>query len=467
MSMIKIIGSDSWDFGNDTVSQIKVASKGLTGDDYKSFVKKAGHYLADIVRNIEMKPGEIPIHMIALGSTESYSCNRNGDGFKEASCIKFHPTFEKFAKFYRNHNNRPGSPSYGIVKKSIYNPEMKRVELIVGLNGTKEAAERNGGYVADKELEKLEAGKDLGVSMSCKVAHDVCSWCGNKAKTRKEYCSEDKCGGGGLKNNIGALLKCGHVLHADNPEPVFFDISHVIRPADRTAYVTGVLGKEASSLPAQKLDEIFESQAPAWIPASLNENKLIKLARDLSFIEHKFNPNALRAAFRHNQKPVALPANVKVGHVLAALSNVGVILPVEEFLNITMDANEKSAGIAEQVRAVLPGVYGRLAESEYATNYLSAIEWPNVPSASLTKWATTYANDYAISNSVIKTRVDRGFFDNKPEPNKAYQIKNASAISNLASLYAAYTLKALNTFEAKYLSNDLTRDALLTQNYVC
>ena len=247
MSMIKIVNPGSWNFGETPVTQVKVASDGLHGNDLKSFVKRAGHYLADEFKKIAFAPGEIPIHMIALGSTEFFSPNRNGDGFKEASCIKFHPTFEKYAKFYRDHHNRDPKKSYGVVKKSFYNPEMHRVELIVGLNGTKEAADKNGGLVAEKEREKLESGRDLGVSMSCKVAHDECSWCGNKAKTRRDYCSENNCEAGGLKNNIGAVLKCGHVLHADNPEPIFFDISHVVRPADRTAYVTGVLGKEASA----------------------------------------------------------------------------------------------------------------------------------------------------------------------------------------------------------------------------
>jgi hypothetical protein len=192
----------------------------------------------------------VPIHLIAIGATEFYGPNRNGDGFKEATLRKYAHTFvtkpvtREGAYFYRDHLNKNPLKSYGTVKAAFYHPAMHRVELLVALNGTKEAAERNNGLLADRELEKLardDDGDAFGVSMACRVPFDVCSGCGNRARHRGEYCTARTCKYGGLAEAITKVAADGHVLHADNPDPAFFDISHVYRPADRTAYVMGML----------------------------------------------------------------------------------------------------------------------------------------------------------------------------------------------------------------------------------
>lgn len=169
MSMIKLITPGSQKFNDAVTRLIKLGSRGiLIGDDLDSFIKRAGHQFADALRTVEFAPGEVPIHMFAVGATEFYGPNRNGDGFKEATCRKYHPTFVKHARWYRNHANKDTKKSYGIVKFSAYNERMKRIELIVALNGTKEAADRNGGLIADKELQKLASNDDTwGVSMAC------------------------------------------------------------------------------------------------------------------------------------------------------------------------------------------------------------------------------------------------------------------------------------------------------------
>lgn len=237
--MTKIITPGSYDFGEATTSIIKVSSNGLVGHDLSDFIKRAGHKMADEITKLAFAKGEIPIHLIALGATEFYGPNRNGDGFTEECCRNYHPTFVKHARWYRNHQNKDPQKSYGIIKQSFYNEDMHRIELIVALNETKEAAARNGGLIADKELEKLAAGKELAVSMACKVAYDVCSVCGNKARTRDEYCTEENCKGGGCKNNLCKVAEDGTITYVNNPYPDWIDMSDVLRPADRIAYVFG------------------------------------------------------------------------------------------------------------------------------------------------------------------------------------------------------------------------------------
>ncbi len=160
MGMIKEIDPAAYDFDAPISRMIGVSSRGLRGSDLSVMIKRAGVLFADKIRKMEFSPGEVPIHMIALGATELYGCNRNGDGFSKYACQKYHDTFVKHARFYRNHINKDQKKSYGIIKASSYNEEMHRVELIVALNGTKEAAEKNGGLVADRELEKIESGDE-------------------------------------------------------------------------------------------------------------------------------------------------------------------------------------------------------------------------------------------------------------------------------------------------------------------
>ena len=175
MTMIKVIQPQAQNFSEPVAALIKFSSKGIIGADKQEFVKRAGAEFAEKVSTIKFAQDEIPIHLIAIGATEDYGPNRNGDGFTRECCRKYHHTFEKFARFYRDHANKNPEKSFGIVKASYYNEPMRRIELICALNGSQEAAERNGGLIADREMEKLSSGKDIPVSMACKIPFDKCS----------------------------------------------------------------------------------------------------------------------------------------------------------------------------------------------------------------------------------------------------------------------------------------------------
>jgi intein/homing endonuclease len=88
-----------------------------------------------------------------------HNSNRNGDGFPKSANEKYHHTFVKHAKWYHNHKNKPhlGHPDYGFVKLSAYNPEMHRVELVVGIDEKKDP----------DSIQKLASGQDIPVSMAC------------------------------------------------------------------------------------------------------------------------------------------------------------------------------------------------------------------------------------------------------------------------------------------------------------
>jgi hypothetical protein len=254
--MYKAIDVGSWDFQDKTASIIPVNSKGLTGRDRSNFFEKraAAVTFEKELENLKLASGDIPVHLIAIGATEFYSCNKNGDGFCEQTCIDRHPTFVKNASVYRHHANNDKTKRYGKVAASAYNPEMHRVELLVVLNGTKTAAERNGGLVIpDESLQKLAAGKALPWSMGCKVKKDYCGNCGKGSATPKDYCEEHECINAetgkkmfGCKKGLTKVADDGTVQHVENPNCTFMDISEVTVPADRTAY--GYIAKYAASV---------------------------------------------------------------------------------------------------------------------------------------------------------------------------------------------------------------------------
>lgn len=232
------------DFGEPYLQLIKWSSEGLRGNDFKEFVKRAGK-LASIVQKLHVYPGEELVHDIALGAGEYYGANRNGDFWGEDDLRRCHGTFVKHARAYRFHCNKDTEKSYGIVKASHYNEDAHRVDLILALNGSKEAALRNGGLTADEELELLHSGKMYSTSMAAKIAADICRGCSNRARTRDEYClGEDEgghCKRGGVKNRMCFTHDDGFINGVDNPDPLFFDISRVPRGACRTSHAMGLI----------------------------------------------------------------------------------------------------------------------------------------------------------------------------------------------------------------------------------
>ena len=177
--------------------------------------------------SIRPKPGKTYILVLAMGASEYYGPNRNGDAFRESELRKTYKTFETNAHVYKSHVNKDPAKSYGRVVKAFYNDDMHRVELVLEIDNSK----------APDIVDKVNSGQSVAVSMGCKIKFDVCSICGNKAPTRADYCTH-------LKNELNKIYPDGRVVCADNPNPNFFDISIVWRPADKTGYM---LKKVASS----------------------------------------------------------------------------------------------------------------------------------------------------------------------------------------------------------------------------
>lgn len=484
MSMIKVIQPHSQEFSEPVAALIKVSSRGIIGHDKQAFVKRAGAEFAEKVQHIKFAKDEIPVHLIAIGATEDYGPNRNGDGFTRDCCKNYHHTFEKFARFYRDHANKNPAKSFGLVKASYYNEPMKRIELICALNGSKEAAERNGGLIADKEMEKLSNDQDIPVSMACKIPFDKCSSCGNTARTRAEYCDSIENGGhckaGGLKHNIGRVLADGHVLHADNPNPSFFDISHVFRPADRIAYVSGQLQKAASAgcISGAELAEQMGVTMPFGLDAEYASKRAAQQMHALQQLtqaeqELLLNPSGWTQASLagHPEVQPTLDVNgcpfAKMSEVLRGLADAGVVLPVRDFLALTV----KSANV-ELVAAVtnaLPNIFSKLAAEEDIVSLLENNKFYPADNASpaVRLWAEKVATTHSVLTPNVEKRAYLAAIRNvKPTTIQHEKRACSNAETALAKHYALYKIAAFAAASEKYRNTLLTANQCVLQNYV-
>jgi len=130
-------------------------------------------------------------------------------------------------------------------------------------------ASRNAVDVYNFEVEEDESYVAAGVAVhNCKVAYDVCTKCGNKAKNRGYYCKH-------ARYEMGKRDPDGRKTAVLNPRPKFFDISIVKRGADRGAKI---LLKVASS----------QIQVPDW-----PDRKSITAGLKLSDIEKEV-PGAIK-----------------------------------------------------------------------------------------------------------------------------------------------------------------------------
>jgi len=483
MAMVKIIDPSGWNWDRPVAMMIKVSRDGLVGQDRRDFIKTAGHQFLDAIDRIKFAKDEVPVHLIALGATEYWSPNRNGDGFLESTCRDHHRSFEKYARFYRNHKNTPKSPAYGTVKQSCYNEAMHRVELLCALNATKSAAERNKGFLADKELEKIANNESIPVSMACKILFDCCSACGHKAKTREEYCTPKMCKRGGCRDNLGRVFEDGHVLHVDNPNPTFFDISSVFRPADRTAYgvKADYLEKAASHqfMPGAEMAEMLGVIAPLelrfddndpFIPAAVRAQ--IKLACALARAEGMdLGPNpifdrSVQTPLTQSQlQALGTPGSEKAASALAAMADELIFLPLNDFANWL-----GKASLVKSAAAILPAVYTRLTERLDLVQKIASN--PFAPAFAATQSACSTAASLRGTHGLSeKSATDRGMLAAvrgveavSINPNGNSEAEKDAAAVQLAETYGLYKLAALHRAAGFDSNFNLTATLALAQN---
>lgn len=488
---IKTITPGSFDFREPTIQEVKYSSRGLVGEDLRQLVKRASAEMVFNLRNVDHKPDECLVHLITMGATETTGPNKNGDGFRKSALQKFHRTFLKHARPYRDHKNKDTDKNYGRILMETFRPDLGRGELLVAYNTNKEAAQRNGGLVADLELEKLHKSGSFAVSMSCSVAYDQCSSCENKAKNRHQYClglSEGgHCKHGGLKNNMGRVCEDGHQLHADNPEPLFFDISHITneRQADQIAHALGIAKEAKYRIPGSMISEFygcpFNEEVFAWGQKDLVEKQariVYRLARIEEEMEQQFAQREApsNCAFMPVwNKEASLQEGFNLNDHLKALSDQRVVLPFSTFLSLVGEGQFDPRAIQEKQASLSPGlnrVFRRLMD--YDDLFSNLEDNPYLPlsksaNSNLRTWADYFASAHSVSPDQVYSRSIRYAMQFSEAPQRV--VKNAAFDETDPCLkhYGLYQIGVLfshlNDADFQQQCENVIRSNFVTRNY--
>lgn len=471
--MFKTIDPMGWDWhGEPSFAQVKISSRGLRGNDLKALRKRASDDLMRKIAESELFPDELMVHGLAVGDYETTGANRKGDAFDSHTCRTRHHTFKKYAKWYRNHEDSDPLNSFGRIAASDYNEPMGRIELLCGLNTNKTAADRNEGKIATIEMNKLASGDNLPISMGCRVAYDVCTCCGNKAKTADDYCDESSCPAGGCKNYLGKLRKVGSDLKhigVFNPGCYFVDISLVHRPAGRTcyAYLADSMKKAASDTDGQRIVGSAETArqlgllGPTWLVTGDNPESILrrKMAAAVDRVRNTTIGGVMVSQW--DCELADLTKHVTASDApaqLAALAEAGILVGLQDFAAIN-----NASTYAASARGLVGQFYKRAMET---ADYYSVKE---------DRWASaTPCESWKMTDLIAKTASELGLetgFKTRAIRSSVSASKPSLPVGpdspggrKLAADYVDYRLSALSRYLPNAVDDMLTLKCAIMQD---
>lgn len=273
----------------------------LDFSESKGLIKRAAdERISQFASSITPDPKKIYVHILAMGAGEYFGANRNADYFPEENLLSYYKTFETTpAHIFKHHINKDPTIAIGQVVFAVYNERMHRVEVIAWID-----REKGRDYV-----EKIERGDFPSTSMACHTPYDVCSICGNRARSRQEYCSH-------LTTELGRVYPDGRKVMAYNVAPLkFFDMSMVFRPADVTSSVLQKVasgnaigsaemaeaeGLQEKQATFKKLSELIKEVEGEVVASSPSLDKILDRVKDpddevLNFLVHYDMHHVLRA----------------------------------------------------------------------------------------------------------------------------------------------------------------------------
>lgn len=362
--------------------------------------------LSDVVKyiaSLRPRPDAQYTLLNAMGAGEYWGSNVNGDFFPEAALIHSpddwtgnplvdkekarswaygYPTFY-YAHPYAHHRNKDQSRAFGEVELAVWNPRMRRVELVARID--KDKCEKFGGVAV---WDKIKAGQFPDVSMGCKVPYDTCSICldwdkYNKAIatykpgkhtspgaaalefhralrektgkgirglsiTRQDYCEH-------ARDSMNRILPDGRKVFVYNDYPRFFDISYVFIGADKTAKVMMKIAGDSRkfwTVPSVELAEKLgyaEEVVGQEKTASAEESFHDFLRKDAKQKSSEITKNVTPSQFAGKAVPAMsasepdLPKGVldaiasrPLGEGLSTAATLGIVLRPREFQRVVL-----------------------------------------------------------------------------------------------------------------------------------
>lgn len=318
----------------------------------------------DYILNVKPKPGKTIVLVLAMGASEAYGPNRNGDAFSEQpipglveegeTLLDHYQTFTD-AGIYMHHVNTDKTKSMGKVLKAFYNKEMRRVELLLELDDIRAA----------KVVNRIKRGEYPAVSMGCKIKYDVCARCKNKASKPEFYCKHAK-----KMNYIDPGT--GKMNFVYNPSPRLFDISFVFRPADRIAFTmkkvahgdyvpsSASLGEQILTLneklsTVRKLSEMNKELLGQVVDANPRPKGKIKFLTDVSLPKAMANSAELKDSDIKELAKCPLPIS------MSTLDSMGIMPTTVEVTKI-MITRAGGKKLPKGVETRIPGLQDKLLQ---------------------------------------------------------------------------------------------------------
>lgn len=360
-----------------------------------------------------LKPpkGMTGIHLVALGDSEAYPMNRNGDLFPKEACEKYYDTFVKHGHVFEHHRNKDPKKAIGQIKAAAYNPEMHRIELYIWADNKK----------AHDHLERLEKTGEVPFSMAAKVPNDRCSVC---QAIRERPGDPNECDH--IKYSLGKIAEDGTQIGTYNDQPTWFDISFVGRPADRIAWnlkVASAMPEDLTINSSVKQAEVEGYVLPddLAIESDSAKHKLAimrKLATSYDDLEKWLFGGAkpegkdictfeLRklAGARLIDSSISMLREMDPADAFAALGDAGVVMDADSFFKYAFgpDYNKVEKYVA-YVRKSTPSVIKEAVDNSSCAEFCNYSKYDARPHGSLLSIRTR-----DIVNELMKSAASRGF----------------------------------------------------------
>lgn len=301
-------------------------------EDRRYLEKRASAYhpaVQEYIKNAKPIDNLVQVLLTALGAHPFWPANANGDIFPEASLAHEgddygYRTFVSNANYFTHHVNKDPLLAKGRVLHSVWNHPVKRVELIVGIDPEKDP----------EAMMMLDRGEQLCFSMGARLPYDVCTVCGNQAKTRAAYCDH-------LRLMMGMIdPSSGRQVAAINPYPKFFDISRVLIPADKTAYMWELISRPGNALAKVGSARLADTPSAQWL------DKIAEAAQE------KRGSIAKKSEIRKQILAVSAPAAAKLSKTLPIIKAALQAKEPELPLTAMMSGGERASDILASMLAL-------------------------------------------------------------------------------------------------------------------
>jgi hypothetical protein len=416
----------------------------------------------------------------AMGASEYYSSNSNGDAFKEAALIHSpddwagepaldrdkaknwsygFPTFYN-ARAFAHHRNTKADRGLGDVELASWNPHMHRVELVVRLD-----KDRCLAFDGQSTWDKLKAGHYSDVSMGTRVPFDTCSACldvplykeawstfdparhkspgeailefhkRRKARdglgirglsiTRSDYCPH-------ARTEMNRIYPDGRKVYVDNDFPRFFDISFVFIGADKIAKVMLKIadsGKRVFVSGAELAEKLgmweepgLEKAAALTVTAKQKSGEIVK-----EVVPNQLAGKAVPLMCQNEPDlPVDELARQPLDKALATTAGLGMVLKPREFQQLVL----KALGAGE-----LSDHLDQQGQLFPATDESEAVDMPpDRFSAALARTLLPFLQDRSALGPIIERRV----IILSAQPSKEAAVKTSHPSPLLRKISAAY-----------------------------